>query len=98
MLHAKLAIMDDTVVAGSANLDIRSGRINYELVAAVTDAALAAKARADFEEDLAVSRQVRLEDWKERPLLQRIKEWISYWLLARADLFIARTRLARTKW
>lgn len=35
MLHSKLAIADDTVLTGSANLDIRSARINYEPVAAV---------------------------------------------------------------
>lgn len=98
MLHAKLAIMDDTVVAGSANLDIRSGRINYELVAAVTDRDLAAKARSDFEDDLRSSTSIRFEDWKGRPFPQRLKERISYWLLARADLFLARTRLARMKW
>jgi phosphatidylserine/phosphatidylglycerophosphate/cardiolipin synthase-like enzyme len=44
MMHSKLAIADDTVVAGSANLDIRSGRINYELVAIVADPSLAAQA------------------------------------------------------
>jgi len=98
MLHAKLAIMDDTVVAGSANLDIRSGRINYELVAAVRDKDLASKARTDFEDDLRSSIRIRFEDWKGRSLLQRIKERLSYWLLARADLFVARTRLARMKW
>ena len=98
MLHAKLAIMDDTVVAGSANLDIRSGRINHELVAAVTDRDLATKARSDFEDDLRSSICIRFEDWKGRPLLQKLKERLSYWLLSRADPFLSRTRLARMKW
>jgi cardiolipin synthase len=95
MLHAKLAIIDDTVIAGSANLDIRSGRINYELVAVVNDRGLADRARSDFEEDLHQSVRVTLEQWKARPLLQRIKERVSYWLLARLDIFIARAELAR---
>jgi len=98
MLHAKLAVIDDAVLAGSANLDLRSGRINYELVAAAADPALAAKGRADFEQDLAVSTPVRYVIWQQRPLVQRIAERISYWLLARADLFVARTRLARLWW
>jgi cardiolipin synthase len=98
MLHSKLAIVDDTVVAGSANLDIRSGRINYELVIAVNDRDLADKARRDFEEDLLSSESVDLDTWKKRPLLQKLKERVSYWLLARADLFVARTRLARLQW
>jgi cardiolipin synthase len=95
MLHAKLAVIDGTVIAGSANLDIRSGRINYELVAVVHDGSLAARARADFEEDLQLADRVTLEQWKERPLCQRIKERISYWLLARLDIFIARAEKAR---
>ena len=95
MLHAKLAIMDGTVVAGSANLDIRSGRINYELVAAVTDRELATRARADFEEDLLQADRITLEEWKGRPVLQKLKERVSYWLLARLDIFFARAQMAR---
>ncbi len=98
MLHAKLAVVDDTVVTGSANLDLRSGRINYELVALVADRSLAEKARADFEADLAQSLPVLLAAWQQRPWPQRIAERVSYWLLARADLFISRTRLARMRW
>ena len=93
MMHAKLAIIDDTVIAGSANLDIRSGRINYELVAVVEDPALAAQARGDFENDLRSSVQVSLADWKKRPLFQKFKERLSYCLLARVDIFIARREL-----
>lgn len=95
VMHAKLAIADDTIVAGSANLDIRSGRINHELVAIVSDAAIAAKAREDFEGDLASSHRVHLADWARRPMIQKLKERISYFLLARADIFIARLEMAR---
>lgn len=95
MLHAKLALIDDTVIAGSANLDIRSGRINYELVAVVSDGGLADRARADLEEDLLQADRITIEKWKSRPLCQRIKERISYWLLARLDIFIARAEMAR---
>jgi cardiolipin synthase len=95
VMHAKLAIADDTVVAGSANLDIRSGRINHELVVIVSDAVIAAKAREDFENDLVHSRRVHLTDWAKRPLIQKLKERISYFLLARADIFIARLEMAR---
>lgn len=95
MMHAKLAIADDTVIAGSANLDIRSGRINYELVAVVTDASLAARARMDFEDDLKSSLRILLEDWRKRSFIQKLKERFSYCLLARADIFIARTQMTR---
>jgi cardiolipin synthase A/B len=95
MMHAKLAIADDTVIAGSANLDIRSGRINYELIAIITDPALAGKARSDFEEDLKHSISIRLEDWQARSLFQKLKERFSYCLLARFDIIIARREMPR---
>ena len=95
MMHAKLAIADNIVVAGSANLDVRSGRINYELVAVVTDADLARRAGADFEDDLKQSVRVHLEEWKKRPLIQKLKERFSYCLLARVDIFFARLGSAR---
>jgi cardiolipin synthase len=95
MMHAKLAIADETVITGSANLDIRSGRINYELVALVNDPDVAQRARSDFEEDLEQSERIHLEAWKARPLIQKIKERISYWFLARLDIFFAKAELAR---
>lgn len=95
MMHAKLAIADDTVIAGSANLDVRSGRINYELVAIITDPALAGKAHADFDDDIEQSIPVRIEDWQTRSLFQKMKERLSYCLLARFDIFIARREMAR---
>lgn len=95
MLHAKLAVIDDVVIAGSANLDIRSNRINHELVAVVSDRDLALRARADHEADLELSDRILLEEWNKRPLLQRLKERVSYWLLARLDIFIARAEWAR---
>jgi len=95
MMHSKLAIADDTLIAGSANLDIRSGRFNYELVAVVTDSRLAAKARADFEDDLAQSVRITMEEWQKRPFMQKIKEGLSYFLLARADIFFSRVILRK---
>ena len=95
MLHAKLAVVDDTVIAGSANLDIRSGRINYELVAVVHDPAIAGLAKKNFEDDLKQSERISLAQWRSRPWMQKGKERISYWLLARADIFAARAELAR---
>jgi cardiolipin synthase len=98
MLHEKLAIADGTVIAGSANLDMRSGRLNYELVLIAEDPHLARAARADFEEDLASATPIHLAQWNKRPLIQKIKERFSYWLLARADLFVARMEIMRRRW
>jgi len=95
MLHAKMAVIDDTVITGSANMDIRSGRINYELVAMVRNEALAGQARADFEADLTESDRIGIAEWKGRPFGQRIKEAVSAWVLARLDIFFARAEMAR---
>ncbi len=96
MLHAKIAIVDQSVIAGSANLDIRSGRINYELVALVRDPELAAQARKNFEEDLTQAERISLEAWRKRPLIRRLKERLSFFILARLDIFIARAEMARS--
>ncbi len=95
MMHAKLVIADDTVLAGSANMDVRSGRINYELVAVVNDRGLADRVRTDFEEDLKSSGRIRIEEWKKRPFLQKLKERFSYCLLVRGDVLVARMQMAR---
>jgi cardiolipin synthase len=98
LLHAKLAVADDTLVVGSANLDLRSDRINHEITAVVRDPDLAASARREFEADLSRSERVQLAAWHGRPLLDRLRERLSYWLIARADILLARTELLRTRW
>jgi hypothetical protein len=39
--------------------------------------------------------RISLEDWKKRPLIQKLKERFSFCLLARLDVFIARREIAR---
>ncbi len=54
MLHAKLAVIDDTLaLAGSANLDSRSLFLNYELMVAFHDAGAIARFAAWFEQERA---------------------------------------------
>jgi len=98
ILHAKLAIADDTLLVGSANLDLRSDRLNHELTAVVHDAALAATARGEFEADLAHAERVELAAWRGRSALDKARELLSYWLIARADIFLSRVGLFRTRW
>jgi len=98
ILHAKLAVADDTLLVGSANLDLRSDRLNHELTAVVRDPALAAAARSEFESDLARSERVELAAWRKRSPLDKIREFLSYWLIARADIFLSRIELFRTRW
>jgi cardiolipin synthase len=94
ILHAKMFIMDDVAYAGSANMDVRSLRINYELLVRISDPETAARAREIFDEDLKYSRQIHRMTWrKSRSLWQKLKERWAYFFLARVDPFVARTEM-----
>lgn len=94
ILHGKLFIMDETVYAGSANLDTRSLTINYELLVRVVDSALAAKAREIFEGDLKFCRRIERTTWrKSRTFWNKLKENWAYFVLARLDPYLAQRQL-----
>jgi len=90
MMHGKLLVTDDVVYVGSANLDVRSRLINYELVLRIPAPALASQAREMFDEDLKQSRPaiVARPTWWEK-----LQQRGSYWLLARFDPYIATRKL-----
>jgi cardiolipin synthase A/B len=91
ILHAKLILIDDVVYAGSSNLDPRSLHINYELMLRFPDANLATSARDCIADYLAYSQRIELEAWyKSRSWWRRLKQRWAYFLLARADPFLAR--------
>lgn len=91
ILHAKLIVIDDIVYAGSANLDTRSLRINYELLARMADPKLAAEARKMIAGDLARCRRIDPATWSEsRSLWDKLKEDWAYIVLARLDPYLAR--------
>lgn len=94
ILHAKLFIMDDVVYAGSANMDVRSLRINYELLVRVCDSELAAKAREMFAQDLTHCLRIDPLTWKKsRTFWGKLKENWAYFVLARVDPYLARRQL-----
>lgn len=97
VLHAKVMVLDDIVYIGSANLDPRSLHINFEIMLRVKDAALAAKAREQFETDLAQSHVITLAEVSGvRSWWVRLKYRIAYFILAKLDPWIARGHLRRT--
>jgi cardiolipin synthase A/B len=74
-LHAKTLVVDGRwSVIGSANMDIRSKELNGENVLGVMDVGFATELEDHFHQDLSVSREIRLEEWRRRPLGQRLLE------------------------
>lgn len=72
MYHVKVMIVDGLWVSvGSTNFDSRSFSINDEANLNVYDAAFAQRQIAVFENDLKQSRRITLEEWKNRPWLDR---------------------------
>ncbi len=85
VLHAKTAVIDGTwSTVGSANIDRRSFLHNYELNVVVLDPAFGRDMESAFAEDLRDSKEVTLEQWRRRPISDRIKEFASrlteYWI------------------
>jgi len=74
-LHAKTMVCDSVLsMVGSANFDIRSFDLNFELNAVLYDQDLASALEDSFLEDLSKSEQLQLENWKNRPLIQKWSE------------------------
>jgi cardiolipin synthase len=85
VLHAKTAVIDGAwSTIGSANIDRRSFIHNYELNVVVIDPAFGRDMENAFNEDLRDSKEVTLEQWRDRPWADRIKEWAArlteYWI------------------
>ena len=75
MYHTKVMIVDDYWVSvGSTNFDNRSFRLNDEANLNIFDESFARAQVEVFAEDRARSRQVTLEAWRDRPILERVAE------------------------
>jgi cardiolipin synthase A/B len=73
--HAKVALIDDEwLMVGSANLDTRSMRLNFELNALVRDAATAADLERVLSRDFESSNRIIAEEFVRRSRWQRWKE------------------------
>jgi len=91
VLHAKLIIVNhDTVYAGSANLDVRSLVLNYELLLRIENHGFAKEAEEIFEGDLAHCKRIEFEEWsKGRHWWHRFLGRIAYFCLATLDPYVA---------
>jgi cardiolipin synthase len=75
MNHAKTMVVDGRIVlVGSANMDMRSFRLNFEVHALIHDQPTAEKLEALFAKDLEVTSAVSRQEWQRRPFTNRIAE------------------------
>ncbi len=94
ILHAKLALVDDHIFAGTANLDARSLAINHELMVCLQDARLRTEAGAMFSADLKNSHRITLEEWRRtRTWLTRLHGAIARFLITKVDPWLARRQM-----
>jgi cardiolipin synthase len=75
MLHAKLMIIDEEISeVGSANYDMTSFRLNYEVCEILYSTDVARELTEQFERDLSDSVPLRIEDLLQRSRSQRLLE------------------------
>ncbi|MCC5804023.1 cardiolipin synthase [Rossellomorea vietnamensis] len=77
-IHAKTIVVDEVISSvGTANIDVRSFRLNFEVNAFLYDQALSEDLGVVFRKDIEKSRELTLEDYHQRPLTIKVKESIS---------------------
>ena len=77
-LHAKSVMADGKVACvGTANMDIRSFELNFEVNAMIYDEDIATELEDNFMRDIYDSKEYTLSMYKNRSLIQRVKEQVS---------------------
>ena len=77
-IHCKTIMVDSEICAvGTANMDVRSFKINFETHAFIEDAAVTKELEEAFFRDVEDSRELSLEVYNKRPRRVKIREAIS---------------------
>ncbi|WP_373598884.1 cardiolipin synthase [Paraclostridium bifermentans] len=77
-LHSKTVVIDDSICSiGTANMDIRSFELNFEVNAFMYCPDIAIQQKLIFENDIKNSTQITQEIYENRPQIIRFKESIS---------------------
>jgi cardiolipin synthase len=75
MYHSKVLVVDGLLVSvGSTNFDDRSFHLNDEATLNIFDEKFARRQVEIFERDLGVSRRMTIEQWRSRPLAEKLWE------------------------
>ncbi|MDD2539828.1 MAG: phospholipase D-like domain-containing protein, partial [Desulfuromonadaceae bacterium] len=74
-VHTKLMLIDDVwTLIGSANLDARSLRLNFELNLSVYDSAFASRVKAHFERAIILTQEITMEKLESRSLPIKLRD------------------------
>lgn len=77
-IHAKTLVVDQEIASvGTANTDVRSFKLNFEVNAFIYDANVSLRLVEAFKQDIAVSELLTIEKYRSRPLRIKFKESIS---------------------
>ena len=72
MMHAKSVVVDGNwSIVGSANMDERSMELNEENIIGIADEGFARAVAEGIEHDLTRAKEIRLDQWRRRPIWQR---------------------------
>ncbi|MFB6467579.1 cardiolipin synthase [Cytobacillus sp. Hz8] len=77
-IHSKTMVVDGKISSvGTANIDVRSFRLNFEVNAFIYHKTIARRLSDSFRKDVALSSELTLSKYVQRPIIIRIKESIS---------------------
>lgn len=77
-IHAKTIVVDEELASvGTANIDVRSFKLNFEGTALLYDKKISQRLAKAFKEDIKVSKVLTLEQYQGRSRWIRVKESIS---------------------
>ncbi|QMV41476.1 cardiolipin synthase [Cohnella cholangitidis] len=77
-VHAKTIVVDEEIAfVGTANMDVRSFKLNFEVGAFLYDTGISRQLTAAFKKDIEVSTLLTMEQYKQRSRWIRFKESVS---------------------
>ncbi len=77
-VHAKSLVADGKLsIVGTANMDIRSFELNFEVNAIVYDDEFSEKMRREFFKDLQFAQKIDAQQWLRRPFMKKMPEKIA---------------------
>ncbi|MED2039174.1 cardiolipin synthase [Bacillus wiedmannii] len=74
-MHAKIVLVDDKIATiGTANMDVRSFELNYELISVLYESETVHDIKHDFEDDFKHSTEIKWNAFQKRSIKKRILE------------------------